>query len=149
MDFGFPHQLLHGIFCVEAIVPKDLHSIGGHLVGNGGVEGVLVARIHLPGCPLVAQPGQLHLRGHLCQQESHSLVLGQWRVSPRGSCDTTGGRSFSARDGGIIGVGWEPGTTRVTPELIPSNRRKMAKMPRGFACICVVQDKFAKRQIHK
>lgn len=111
IDFGIPHELLHRIFCVEAIAPKDLHSISGHLVGDvpgeglgdGGVEGVAAAGIHLPGGSLVPQPGQLHLHGHLCQQECHGLVLGEWRPTGRAS-EGCRGRSLLLRIMEFLGL---------------------------------------------
>lgn len=77
VDLSVSHQLLHWVFAVEAVTSEYLNSIRGHLVGNvsgeglgnGGVVGVPATLVHLPGSPLVRQPGQLHLHRHLSEEE--------------------------------------------------------------------------------
>lgn len=83
VDLGIPHQLLYGVFAVEAVAAEYLNSVAGHLIGDvpgeglgdRGIVGVSATLVYFPGGSLVGHPRQLHLHRHLSQEEGHSLVL--------------------------------------------------------------------------
>ena len=99
VDLGIPHKFLHGVVAVETVAAEDLDGVARHLVGDvpgvglgdGGIVRVPITHVHLPGRALVGHAGQLHLQGHLGQEEGHRLVLG----------GTTGWRKRRADEGSI------------------------------------------------
>merc|ERR1712083_443228 len=88
VDFGIAHQLLSGVVGVEAVAAKDLDAVGGGLVGditskafgNGGVQGVLLSNVGLPGRLHVCQPGTLGADGHVSEHEADRLVVDDGRA---------------------------------------------------------------------
>ena len=81
--FGVPHEPLHVVFVGVAVGAVNLHSIHGGLerrfrgkeLCHGGFPGVPDAHVLHPPNPVVEQPGDVQVHGHLGDHLLHELEL--------------------------------------------------------------------------